>query len=61
MITQKVLATQSSYIVHCKQHTEKPICADFQAFSNIFYLVKLTFLYFFSGGAQQTATKCTLC
>ena len=31
IITQKVLVTQSSNIVHCDQHTQKPMCADFQA------------------------------
>ena len=36
LITQKVLVTQSSNIVHCDWHTQKPICADFQAFSNTF-------------------------
>ena len=29
--TQKVLLTQISNIVHCDQHTQKSICADFQA------------------------------
>ena len=33
IMTQKVLVTQSSNIVHCNQHTQKPICADFQAAS----------------------------
>ena len=31
IITQKVLVTQSSNIVHCDWHTQKHICADFQA------------------------------
>ena len=31
IITQKVLVTQSSNILHCNWHTQKPICADFQA------------------------------
>ena len=55
IITQKVLVTQSSHIVHCDWHTQKPICADFQAFSNTFSLYKLMFCHFLSGGVQQTA------
>ena len=35
-ITQKVLVTQSSNIVHCNWHTQRPICANFQAFLNTF-------------------------
>ena len=31
IVTEKVLVTQSSDIVHCNWHTQKPICADFQA------------------------------
>ena len=31
IITQKVLVTYSSYIVHCNWHTQKVICTDFQA------------------------------
>ena len=44
IITQKVLVTQNSNIVHCNQHTQKPICADFQAFWNTFSLLKWYFL-----------------
>ena len=36
IITQKVLVTQSSIIVHCNCDTQKPVSADFQAFLNIF-------------------------
>ena len=36
IITQKVFVTQSSNIVHSDQHTQTPICGDFQAFSNTF-------------------------
>ena len=46
IITQKVLVTQSSNIVHCNQHTQKPICADFQAFLNTFSLYKLMGFFF---------------
>ena len=46
-ITQKVLVTQSSNMVHCDQHTQKPVCADLEAFSNTFFLFKLTFFQFF--------------
>ena len=60
--TQKVLVTQSSNIVHCDQHTQKPLCADFQVFSNTFSLYKLMFFFnFLSGGVKQTATNCTFC
>ena len=36
IITQQVLITQSSNIVHYDWHTLKPICADFQNFSKNF-------------------------
>ena len=55
LITQKVFVTQSSNIVHCDQHTQKPTCADFQAFSNTFSLYKLMFFHFFVRGVQQIA------
>ena len=54
IITQKVLVTQSSNIVHCDMHIQKPICVDFQAFPNTFSLLKLTFFNFLSGGVKQT-------
>ena len=47
IITQNVLVRQSSNIVHCDQHTQKPICADLQAFSHTFSLLKLTFVFIF--------------
>ena len=50
IITQKVLVTQSSNIVHCDWHTQKPICADLQAFANTFSLCKLTFFSVFCQG-----------
>ena len=40
--TWKVLVTQSSNIVHCNWHTQKPTCAKFQGFSNTFSLLKFT-------------------
>ena len=49
IITQKVLVTKSSNTVHCDQHTQKPVCADFQAFSNTFSLLKLMFFKFLLG------------
>ena len=61
IITQKVLVTQSSNIVHCNWHTQKSISADFQAFLNTFSLFKLTFFNFLSGGVQQTAINFTFC
>ena len=55
IITQKVLVTQSSNIENCNQHTQKPICADFQAFLNTLSLYKLMFFFFLSGRVKQTA------
>ena len=56
IITQKVLVTQSSNIVHCNQHTQKPICADFQVFSNPFSLFQLMgFFFIFVRGVKETA------
>ena len=54
IITQKVLVTQSSNIVHCNWHTQKSISADFQAFLNTFSLFKLTFFNFF---VRRSSTK----
>ena len=53
IITKKVLVTQSFSIVHSDQHTEKPTCADLQAFSNTFSLFKLIFFHFLSGGVKE--------
>ena len=53
IITQKVLVTQISNIVHCKWHTQKPECADFQAFSNTFSSLKLTFCNFLLGASSK--------
>ena len=36
IITQKVLVTQSPYIVHCDWHTQEPICAVSKLFKHIF-------------------------
>ena len=47
IIAQKVLVTQSYNIVHCNQHTQKPECANFQAFSNTFSLFKLIIFFSF--------------
>ena len=60
--TRKVLVTQSSNTVHCDQHTQKPICADIQAFLNTLSLYKLMFFFhFLSGGVKQTAKLFTFC
>ena len=61
MISQKVLVTQSSNIVHCDWHTQKPTCADIQAFSNIFSLFKLMgfFFHFSSVRVKETAKNFT--
>ena len=50
IITQNVLLTQSSNIVHCDQHTQKPICAHFQAFSNTFSPVQIDVFFIFCQG-----------
>ena len=55
IITQNLLVTQSSNIVHCDLHTQKLVCADLQAFANTFSLYKLTFFSFLSGEVQETA------
>ena len=62
-ITQKVLVTQSSDIVHCNWHAHKPVCADIQAFSNTFFLFQLTdfLFFFFSGGVKEKAKNFTFC
>ena len=60
IITQKVLVTQSSNIVHCDWHTQKPICADLQAFANTFSLCKLTFFQLFCQGELRKQPKFTL-
>ena len=55
--TQKVLVTQSSNIVHCDWHAQKPVCADFQATSNTFSMFKLTFFSFFCQGGSVNSQK----
>ena len=57
IITQKVLVTQSYNIVHCDWHTQKPICADLQAFANAFSLCKLTFFQLFCQGELKKQPK----
>ena len=60
IITQKVLVTQSSNIVHYDQHTQKPVCADLQAFANTFSLCKLMFFFsFFVRGSEILAVSWT--
>ena len=61
IITQKVLVTQSSNIVHCDRHTQKPKCADFQAFLNTFSLFKLMFFFsFFVRVSSANSQKCQI-
>ena len=55
IITQKVLLTQSSNIVHCNWHTQKPKCEDLQAFANIFPHANWCFFQFFVRAVQETA------
>ena len=57
MITQKVLVTQSSNIVYCNQHSQKPICADIQAFLNNFSLLKLISFFHFCQGKLRKQAK----
>ena len=45
--------------MHCDWHTQKHICADFQAFSNTFSLYKLMLVHFLSRGVKQTAKNFT--
>ena len=54
IITQKVLVAQSSNIVHCNQHIQKHIHADFQTFPNTFSLYKLTFFIFCQGSSVNS-------
>ena len=49
--------TQSSNIVHYDQHTQKPVCADLQAFANAFSLCKLTYFSFFCQGELRKQPK----
>ena len=44
--SKHVLITQCSNIVHCDWYTQKPICADIQAFSNFFPVQTDAFLFF---------------
>ena len=60
IITQKVLVTQRSNIVHWDQHTQKPICADFQPFQTPFPCTKWPF-FFFIRGVKQSAKIFTFC
>ena len=57
IIIQKVLVTQSCNIVHCNWHTQKPICADLQAFVNTFSLCKLIFFSVFCQGEFRKQPK----
>ena len=47
IISQKVLVTQNSNIVHCDWHTQKLLCADLQAFVKSFSLCIMTFFSVF--------------
>ena len=49
IITQKGLVTQNFDIVHCDWYTQKPICADLQAFANTFPCVYWHFSVFCQG------------
>ena len=62
-ITQKVLVTQSSNIVNCDWHTQKPTCSNFQSFLNTFPCSnwRFFFFHFWSGWLKQTAKNFTFC
>ena len=60
IITQKVLVTQSSNMVHCNWHTQKPICADMQAFLNTFPCSNWCF-FIFCQGELRKQPKFTFC
>ena len=49
--------TKFSHIVHCDWHSQKPICADFQAFLYTFSLYKLTFFHFFIWWSEANSQK----
>ena len=57
IITLKGLVTQSSNIVHCNWHTQKLICADLQAFANMFSPCKLMFFAVFGQGEFWKTAK----
>ena len=52
VITQKVLVTQSSNIVHCDQHCQNLYVQNLKAFQTLFP-VKIDIFYFLSGGVKQ--------
>ena len=61
IISQKVLVTQSSNIVHCDWHFQKSyMCTCFKSLQKL-SLHKLTFFSFFVGGVKWTAKNFTFC
>ena len=64
IITEKVLVTQSSNIVHCDWQTQKPVCVEFSNLFKHFFPVQIDGGFFFNfllGGVKQTAKNFTLC
>ena len=61
IMSQKVLVTQSSNIVHCDWHFKKPIRAWFSSLSKHLSLHKLTFFSFFIGGLKWTGKNFPFC
>ena len=65
IVTQKVLVSQSSNIVHCYWHTQKPICGKFSSLcaNTIYGIVQIDgfFFHFWLGGVKQTAKNFTFC
>ena len=57
IISTKVLVTQSSHIVHCVWHTQKPVCVDIQAFLNTFSSSNCCFLCHFLSGELRKQPK----
>ena len=60
-ITQKVLVTQSSNIVHCNWHTQKLYLQIFKPLWTLFCYTNWHFFYFLSGGIKQTVKIFTFC
>ena len=61
-ITQEVLVTQSSNIVHFNRHTQKPIGADLEAFANTFSLSNWwVFFQFFVKGSSGNSQNFIFC
>ena len=61
IITQKVLVTQSFNIVHCDQHTQKPIGAVWKPLRTLFPYANWCFFQFLSGGSSGNSQNFAFC